>query len=102
MRTFSASFHGLLGDEASFRADEERALSSGVNPFSNILATVHAKRGDTERAIELLRSSLRQGQATNYWRVDFQPLGGLPLESESFRAFLKEFEEERERLLAIY
>ena len=63
----SAGFHGLLGNDASFRAEEERGLSSGAS-ILNTLATVHAKRGDTERAVELLRISLRKGRTTVSFR----------------------------------
>ena len=101
-RFYSASFYGLLGEEASFLAEEERALSSGFNFLVDSLAAVHAKRGNTERAIELLHRSLRQGRTENSWKTFFKLSAIPPLESQSYDAFVKELEAEQERLRALY
>ena len=103
MRVLSASFLGLLGDEASFLEEEERALSSGFNAmWLQVLATVRARRGDMDGAIELLHEMLRRGRTSLHWKLYFSLAAISPLESELFDAFLAEFEAERERLRAIY
>ncbi len=85
-------------------AEEKRALETAdFSPRGvHFLAVVHAKRGDTERAVELLRRSLRQGLVYLTWKISFRQ-AGVPLpESEAFDEFLKDFEAEERRLRKMY
>jgi len=97
-----ACFYGLLGDDASMRATEARA-PAGAHPSSaNLLAIVHLKRGETERAVELLGDSLRHGFAYPGWKL-FLRVSHLPRpESEGFRSFVQAYETEAQRLRDIY
>jgi tetratricopeptide (TPR) repeat protein len=104
LRLFLASFYGLLGERAAMLAEEERALEAA--DFSSwevhSLAAVHARRGDTERAVELLRRGLRQGLVYPSWEFSLRQ-AGVPLpESEAFDQFLREFEAEKRRLRETY
>ena len=85
-------------------AEEKRALET--TDFStwelHQLAAVHAKRGDLDRAIELLRRSLRQGFVYRGWELFFQ-MAAVPIpESEAYREFLRDFEAETRRLMETY
>ena len=99
LRLLLASFHGLLGDEARFRAEEQRALSEPLNAFELYFpAVVHARLGETERAIELLRRSVRGGLAEPTWEVYF-PVAFTPsLQSEAFNTLLEEYQALQKRL----
>jgi len=104
MRLLLASFYGLLGERASMLAEEKRGLQTAdfSPPQVHVLAAVHAKRGDTERAVELLRRSLRQGLVDPTWEI-YRRQAGAPLpKSEGFDQFLREFEAEERRLRAMY
>ena len=101
LRLLLASFYGLLGDEAAFHAHEERALSADLNAWAfDFVVAVHARRGETERAVELLRQCVRGGlaDAGAYLELTFMP----PLESEAYDAFLEEREALRESLRERY
>ncbi len=105
LRLLSASFYGLLGERGSMLAEEERALNAADSSPWDIhhLAAVRAKMGDTERAIELLRLSLRRGLVLRSWERFFQMAGvPLPVESEVFLKFVKDFEAEERRLVETY
>ena len=100
----SASFYGLLGQRDSMLAEEKRAL--GTADFSawelHQLASVHAKRGDLDRAIELLRRSFQQGFVYGGWEFFFK-MAAVPIpESEAYREFVRDFEAETRRLMETY
>ena len=99
MRLYLACFHGLLGEEDAFLAEEARAFeASNLNTFELLhLATVHAKTGGTERAAELLRLALRQGRVDSFWRVLFQ-LATVSLAQPELEEFRLELEQEEKRL----
>ena len=102
-RLFLACFHGLLGEHASFLAEEERILEKGDFDFELYgLAAVHAKLGETERAVELLRNIMRQGSINPAWKSYFEIASVFPLESEAFRSFVEEYEAEERRLRETY
>ena len=99
-----ASLYGLLGDRASFLAEEKRAFATvGFHGGENyILAAVHAKLGDMEGAVELLRAMVRHGEISLLWRRDFE-MASVPLpNSEAFQDFLKEYEALEQRLRETY
>jgi TolB-like protein len=104
LRLSLASFYGLLGERVAMLAEEERALEAA--DFSSwevhSLAAVHARRGDTERAVELLNRSLRQGFVYPSLKLSFQMAGVPLLESEAFDRFLRDFEAEERRLREMY
>jgi len=97
-----ACFYGLLGDDAAMHAAAERARV-GESPWAgNLLAMVHLKRGETERAVELLHDGLRAGFAYPNWSWFFH-LTELPTpESEGFQSFVREYEAEIQRLRDTY
>ena len=66
------------------------------------LAAVHARLGETERAVELLRRILRQGRFPADWELVFQLASAPPLESEAYDEFLEEYEAEEQRLREMY
>ena len=103
MRLYLAGFYGLLGEQ-SFSIEEERALSANIIPWGyEHLAAVHAKRGETERAIDLLRAALQQGLIHPQWKNDLWVITSAPsIESEAFAEFLAEFEAEEQRLRELY
>ena len=100
LRLLLASFYGLLGDEAAFNAHEERALSADLNTWTfEFVVAVHARRGETERAVEILRQMVRGGLTPGgYLQLAFIP----SLESEAYDAFLEEREALRESLRERY
>ena len=63
---------------------------------------VYARRGETEKVLELLNSSVRKGQILIGWswflRLAFAP----PLESEAFDTFVEAYEAEKQRLAELY
>ncbi len=85
----------------SLVAHEERALAStGVTPWViHHLAAVRAKLGDTERALELLHQSLRQGLNYTTWKY-FLEMASVPL--PAFDEFRREYETEVQRLRETY
>jgi tetratricopeptide (TPR) repeat protein len=67
MRLFLASFLGVLGDHAGFAREESAAFAlmtpADLNPWELVfLAGVHAHLGNTARALEILRDTLRGGR----------------------------------------
>ena len=103
MRLFLASFLGLVGERDSFLVEEERALEiADVNPFElPALAAVHAKLGESERAVELLRRSLRSGRIDKLALAALE-IAGVRLDSPPYDQFLKEYEAEVQRLGELY
>ena len=80
MRLFLACFYGLVGERALFLAEEERALSADLNAWElHYLAGVHAVLGETERAAELLLSTVRRGRLHTQWKLlfDLASLSGI-------------------------
>ena len=103
MRLMLASFYGLIGEHESFLAESRRALEvtdmdAHVLPG---LAAVHARRGESERAVELLRQSLRSGRVNGTWST-FLRMAGISPESPPYDQFLEEYEAEKQRLLELY
>ena len=103
MRSSLASFYGLVGERDSFLAESQRALeSTDINPWAlQRLATVHAKLGESERAVELLRRMLRSGRVEGHWRVLLRMAGVSP-DSPPYDQFREEYEVEHQRLLEMY
>ena len=103
MRSYLASFYGLLGERASFLAEEERAVSSNVNSFALYeLAAVRAKLGETDRAIELLRRTVRQGRILPFWERSFELASVSLPASEALDEFRREYETLERRLRETY
>ena len=103
IRLFLACFYGLLGEQDSSLAEEERALASNVSVWSlYYLAAVRARLGDTERAIELLRRVVRRGRIEPWWESFLRLAFAPPMESEAFDEFVREYEREAERLRELY
>ena len=103
MRLFLASFYGLIGEHESFLAESRRALEvtdmdAYVLPS---LAAVHARRGESERAVEILRRLLHSGRIDTRWKPQLRMAGTSP-DSPPYDQFLKEYEAERQRLLELY
>ena len=84
-------------------AEEERALEiTDMNAYElQALAAVHGKLGEAERALELLRRSLRSGRIENQG-IGHLKMAGVRLDSPPYDQFLKEYEAEKQRLLALY
>jgi TolB-like protein len=103
MRLFLAIFLGLVGERDSFLVEEERALEiADVNAFElPALAAVHAKLGESERAVELLRRSLRSGRVDGI-ALAVLKIAGVRLDSPPYDQFLKEYKAERKRLDELY
>jgi len=80
-----ASFYGYLGERATLSTETERALDSGdfFGWELTFLAVAHARLGETERAVELLRRGLRQGPNL-YWEELFEIASVPPLTSDAF------------------
>ena len=80
MRLFLASFYGLIGDDESFLAESRRALEvTDMDAYALPgLAAVHARRGESERAVEILRRSLHSGRIEGTWRAFLQMAGTSP------------------------
>ncbi len=103
MRLLLACFYGLLGEQASSLAEEERALASNVSGYAwYYLAAVRARLGDTERAIELLRRVVRRGRIEPLWEPFLRRAFAPPMRSEAFDQFVKEYEAEAQRLREKY
>ena len=103
MRLFLASFHGLIGDGESFLAESARALEiADINVMQlRYLAATHARRGESERAVELLRRSLRSGRVTSEWK-GYLRMAGVSPDAPPYDQFLEENETEKQRLLELY
>ena len=71
-----------------------------MRPF--LLAAVHARLGEPEQAVELLRRSVRDGRVNPYWRRSFEIASPTFLESEALDPFLEEYEAEERRLREKY
>ena len=104
MRLILTCFYGLLGEDAAFFAQEQRALETAdFHAFAlNYLVAVHARRGETERAIELLTSSVRPGQTIWGWDAFLRLAFAPPLESEAFGEILEANDAEMRRLGELY
>jgi serine/threonine protein kinase/TolB-like protein len=94
MRLFLASFLGVLGDHAGFAREESTALAlmttADLNPWELVfLAGVHAYLGNTARALEILRDTLRGGRLISRpWMTMVAPT--LP-QAAGFDDFLREY-----------
>jgi tetratricopeptide (TPR) repeat protein len=102
-RLFLASFLGLMGDHDSFLAESRRALEvTDINPYEILLvAAVHARRGESERAVDLLRRTLRSGRVGYHWRALLRMARASP-DSPPYNEFLEEYEAEKQRLSELY
>jgi TolB-like protein len=100
VRLYLASFLGLLGEHASFEAEERRALEvPDIAPADlRVLAAVHAALGNSERAIEILRLVLARGRLDPSWELFFELAGVTARESPAYRPFIEEFDAARNRL----
>jgi tetratricopeptide (TPR) repeat protein len=101
-RSILACFYGLLGERAAFVAEETRALEVAGPVEVHYLMAVHARLGDTERAMELLASSVQPGRLLFRWQGFLQLAFAPPMESERFDEFVKEYEAEERRLRELY
>ena len=78
------------------------AYPSAINGENQTVAHVHAKLGEPDRAVELLRRMVKHGHLSALWERDFDP-ASVPLpESEAFDEFLKEYEALEQRLRGMY
>ena len=66
------------------------------------LAASLARVGEPERAVELLRGTVRMGRISPHWKLAFDVAAVPPLESESFARFLEEYETLEKRLRELY
>ena len=103
-RLMLARLYGYLGDRASLIAEEERAFATdGFHDGANFyVADAHAKLGEPDRAVELLRRMVKHGKLDQLWerRFDF---ASIPIpESEAFDEFLKEYDALEQRLRDTY
>ena len=102
-RSLLACFYGLLGERASFLAEEERVVSSGFNAGDfYILAAVAAKLGETDRAVELLRHTVWLGGISPLWERPFELAGVSLPASEALDEFHREYEALERRLRETY
>jgi hypothetical protein len=104
MRLFLASFLGFLADPAFLR-EEASALdlmrAAGLNPWELVyLAGAHAHGGDMKRALEVLRSILRNGRLTG--RIWLTVAAPTLLNTPGLEDRLREYDAEERRRLSLY
>ncbi len=84
-------------------AEDERAVSSGVQSAALYdLAAVAAKLGDTDRAVELLRHTVRLGGILPLWERSFEIVGVSFAASDALGEFRREYESLERRLRETY
>ena len=103
LKLFAASFRGFAGD-AAFSAEAERTMkeiaAANLNPWALVyLALAHGYRGDTARALEVLRYGLSHGRLTGHpWMTVWAPaLKDAPGFAELLRDYDREAERRRRR-----
>ena len=66
------------------------------------LAAVHARLGEMEKAIELLRGVVREGRIQPSWKAFLRLAFAPPPKSEAFEELVREYEAEARRLRELY
>ena len=104
LRLILASLYGLLGERASFLEEEKRALETNdFSPYEILyVATLHVRLGETDRAVALLRRTVRQGVSPSERKAFLRFFAAPAPETEAFAEFLREAETERRRLRERY
>jgi len=99
-----ASFHAVLGEEASATRLEDEFLIPPKIPLweVSILAIVHAKQGHTERAVELLQRTVPLGlDFALVW--DWFTMAGVPFpDTEEFEQLLADIDAQHQRRVEAY
>lgn len=106
MRLFLACFQGLLGERDAFRREEKKAfehprVAAQQEPLEFLVA-VHARLGETEKMIELVRRIVEAGRVTNYFEHYVRLAFAAPVESDALDDLVQRAETERQRLLDEY
>ncbi|HLG56890.1 MAG TPA: protein kinase [Vicinamibacterales bacterium] len=103
LKLFASSFRGFAGD-ATFPVEAERTMkeiaATSLNPWVLVyLALAHGYRGDTVRALEVLRYGLSHGRLTGrVWLTVWAPaLKDAPGFAELLRDYDREAERRRRR-----
>jgi len=96
-----ASFHAVLGEDASAAAlEDEFLILPSISAWDlNILATARARQGDTVRAAELLQRTILVAPMRG---GEFFKMAGVSLDNEDFEQVLAEMATEHQRLVEAY